>query len=292
MRKLLSTLKQPYPYYNENRKLPGNAFIIFACVFLFLLLFSPFSVNKAEHKFSYSIICGIHALNAALVYWLYFLLVNTLFTPLIKEENWKVYKSILAVAIALLFIGLGSFLLRPLIYNNPDNFSWHYFINETINTILLGSLVFAGFTFFDFYRLLKTNRTAASGFGREIEKHKTAAETDQLISVVVENMPYRVNLARFLFAKAEGNYVEFYFNKDGKMVKDLKRASLKSIEEQLVKVSPAVIKTHRAFLVNTNHIIKMTGNAQGYQLYFDNIDFPVPVSRALIPAFRLVMKEN
>ncbi len=76
------------------------------------------------------------------------------------------------------------------------------------------------------------------------------------------------------------------------MVKELKRSSLKNIEEQLILPAPVAIRTHRTFLVNTKHIIKMTGNAQGYQLYFQNIDFAVPVSRAMIPAFKKAMQQN
>jgi hypothetical protein len=292
MKKLLLTLKQPYPFYNHTGKLLKNAVVILLAAWLFLFLFSPFSVNKTEHKYNYFLICLIHALNAALVYFLFFLLVNKLFAAFIKEERWKVYKAILITAVLFFLVGLGSFLLRPFIYNNPDNFSLHYFIAETVNTFLVGTLIFAGFTFFDFYRLLKTNQSGASGFGQDIAKHKTNAETKQLITIFVENEPYELNLAEFLFAKAEGNYTEFYFTKNSQPIKQLKRASLKSIEEQIFPLTSTAIRTHRAYFVNTSHILQMTGNAQGYQLYFENIDFPVPVSRALIPAFKLVMKAS
>lgn len=290
MKKILSALRQPYPYYNYTQKLPKIALIIFLFVFLFLFLFSPFSVNDTEHKYSYAVICLIHALNAAIVFFVFFFSLNVFLKPDLKEENWKVYKTLLTVSIALLLIGLGSFLIRPIIYDNPLNFSWHYFVKETINTFLVGSLVFAAFTLYDFYRLVKNNQVGASTFSEEIEKHKTTVEEEQLISIVIENLPYKLNLTEFLFAKAEGNYVEFYFLKENRIVKDLKRASLKSIDEQLMLLAPAVIKTHRAFCVNTDHISKITGNAQGYQLYFEHIDFAIPVSRALIPAFKKVMK--
>ncbi len=289
MNKLLLTLEQPYPYYNHTEKLPKTTLTIFGFVFLFLYVFSPFTVTETEHKYSYPVICIIHALNAALIYFLFFLLINKLFAALIKEENWKVYKSILVISILLLFIGSGSFFIRPLIYFNPDNFSLHYFISETVNTFLVGSLVFAGFTLIDFYRLLKSNRSGALGLDQQITQHRSPAVTEQIIKIEVEDASFEINTAEFIFAKAEGNYVTFYFNKNGRIEKQLKRISLKSVEEQLKPLLPDFIRTHRAYVVQTTAIIRMTGNAQGYQLYFDHIDFPVPVSRSLIPAFKMLM---
>ncbi len=291
MKKIISILRQPYPYYNLTEKLPLNAFIIFISVFLFLLTFTPFSVNHAEHRYSYTVICLVHAGLAAIIYFVFFLVINNLFSSLTKEENWKVYKAIGAIAILFFLVGVGSFLVRPLIYDSPENYSRQHFVDETVNTFLLGTLIFAGFTFYDFYRLLKANQSGALGFGSELEKHKTMHQ-NQLISISVENEPYELDLATFLFAKAEGNYTEFYFYKNSQLVKQLKRASLKSIEEQIAPLVPAAIRTHRAYFVNTSHITKMSGNAQGYQLYFHDIDLSVPVSRALIPAFKKLMQVN
>lgn len=292
MKKILSTFIQPYPYYNHTKKLPKLSLVVFLLVFLFLFLFSPFSVNETEHKYSYVIICIIHAANAAVIFFLFFLIVNSFFSSLLKEENWKVYKTLLLTSVLFIFIGAGSYFTRPIIYNNPHNASWHYFFKETLNTFLIGSLMFTGFTLFDMNRLLKNNQAAASEFEEEIEKHNTSNEENQTINITVENEDYPINLTEFLFAKAEGNYSSFYFNRDNNAVKELKRSSLKNIEEQLAVLAPSAIRTHRAFLVNTKHIIKMTGNAQGYQLYFQNIDFAVPVSRAMIPAFKNAMHQN
>jgi hypothetical protein len=292
MNKLFSTLTEPYPYYDRSKNLIGNSLLVFIAVLIFLFLFSPFKVNEAEHKYGYFIICAIHAANAAAIYFLYFSSLNTIFSVLIKEDNWKVYKAIVVLAVLFFLIGLGSFLIRPLIYNNSGNFTLHYFIIETVNTFLAGTLIFAVITLFDFYRLLKLNRLGASGFDTELGEQKADKSAAQPINLIIEKDHYQLNISEFLFSKSEGNYVEFYFIKDGQIYKDLKRASLKSIEEQLANIAPTLIKTHRAFLVNTKHIIKITGNAQGYQLYFENIDFPVPVSRALIPGFKAVMKGN
>ena len=289
MKKILSTLNQPYPYYNSNNKLPKLTGYVFIFVFLFLYFFKPFLQTRAEHKYSYAIICLLHSLNAAVIFGTYFFVINSLFKKLIAEETWKVYKAILITSVLFLFIGIGSFLLRPVIYDNPDNFSARYFIEETFNTFLVGSLVFAAFTLIDFYKLIKTNQAAAGNLEQQLAPQKPEAAEELIISIEAENAPFEINIRKFLFANADGNYVTFYFAEAGSVAKHIKRITLKNLEDQLKPIAPLIIKTHRAYLVNTKNIIHMAGNAQGYQLYFKDVDVAVPVSRAMIPAFKTVM---
>jgi hypothetical protein len=298
MKKMLAPLNQPYPYYNTPDKILKNTILVFLFVFLFLYLFTPFHVNEAEHKFRYSFICIVHALNASIIYCLFFLLFNRVTNMTVNEQKWKVYNVISITGILFLFIGFGSFLLRPLIYTTPNNFSWRYFRAETINTFLAGTLVFAAFTLIDYYRLVKINRGRASVFeeglatSTEKDTKTTTADENNCLTITVENEPLELNISEFLFAKADGNYTTFYFNRDRSLEKLLKRTSLKNIEDQLSGQPLVLIKTHRSFIVNTMHVRKIEGNAQGYQLYFAGVDFAVPVSRGLIPAFNNVMNGN
>lgn len=206
-----------------------------------------------------------------------------------QEEKWKVNKAIIITSVLFFLIGLGSFLVRDIIYNNPDNFSWKYFIAETINTFLAGTLVSGGFILFDFYRLLTTNQKNAVTTEQQIEETKAIASPPETINISVENDSFEIDPSLFLFAMAEGNYTSFYFYKDETVTRQLKRISLKNVEDQLASVSTNVIRTHRSFLVNPRHIQKITGNAQGYQLYFPKIDFVVPVSRAQLNNFKAVI---
>ncbi|NTV41579.1 MAG: LytTR family transcriptional regulator, partial [Candidatus Moranbacteria bacterium] len=40
-----------------------------------------------------------------------------------------------------------------------------------------------------------------------------------------------------------------------------------------------IVKCHRSYIVNINYIDRFEGNVQGYKLYLDKIDFPIPVSK-------------
>ncbi|MGC3972141.1 MAG: LytTR family DNA-binding domain-containing protein [Pirellulales bacterium] len=138
--------------------------------------------------------------------------------------------------------------------------------------------------------LFNTNQKNAATTEQQIEETKVTKPQTETIIITVENNSFEIDPSIFLFAMAEGNYTSFYFYKDDTITKQLKRVSLKNIEDQLAGSSTAVIRTHRSFLVNPRHIEKITGNAQGYQLYFPKIDFAVPVSRAQLGNFKAVIQ--
>lgn len=275
-------MQQPYPYYNRMSRLLPHALVIALAVFLFLLLFSPFTVNSAEHRFSYPLICLLHALNAAFLYLVYFFLLNSLAPEWTNEAGWTVGKTILSHSLLFLLIGMGSFALRPIVYNQVNAYHWKSLLEETRNSFLLGGLIFAGFTLAHFSFLLQKYRKLADGWQPETNLNVTINQ----IALQLENNAFLLNLNEFLFACAAGNYVDFYFLKAGKVEKQLKRATLKTIEEQSISQSAELVRTHRSFLVNRRLVSQVTGNAQGYQLYFAGTDMQVPVSRSYISAWQ------
>ena len=50
--------------------------------------------------------------------------------------------------------------------------------------------------------------------------------------------------------------------------------------EELLKEHKFIVKCHRSFMVNIDYIDRFEGNLQGYKLYFEHIDFPIPVSKS------------
>ena len=56
------------------------------------------------------------------------------------------------------------------------------------------------------------------------------------------------------------------------------RATLGNIETQIRDFN-SVIRCHRAFIVNVDHIVKFTGNAQGLKLEIEYATDEVPVAR-------------
>lgn len=74
------------------------------------------------------------------------------------------------------------------------------------------------------------------------------AETIQ-IQAEGEKALIQLPLARFLYCKADDNYVDLFYVKEDQIIKKSIRSSLKSIEKQLGNVKQ-IIRVHRSFLIN------------------------------------------
>lgn len=82
-----------------------------------------------------------------------------------------------------------------------------------------------------------------------------------------------------LYLEACGNYVKIYYEAEGKAKQRLLRATIKQMEGTL-RPYRFILRCHRAFLVNTDRVIQVQGNSQGYRLLFRETAEEVPVSRA------------
>jgi len=282
----MTIFRQPYPYYYYRATLLRLAATIFALVFLFLFVFEPFVVNPAELRMSYWLICLIHAAVPTVIFSLYYLLRNSSLSET-QKERWTLGMEILNLCILFFLLGIGSFLIRDIIYTNPDNWSWHYFLEEVKNTFLAGSLIASFLSLLNFYRLYNKSQRQAAELDSHLHQPLTQSTSTIHIHTNLKSDDFVVDLTTFLFARASGNYVEIHIRERDLVSKSLKRLTLAQLETQL---SPNVLRTHRSYLVNPRHIIHVTGNAQGYELSFSDTESTVPVSRSNLAAFDTAMR--
>jgi len=277
--KISNFLKQPYPFYYRGKELFLIAGLIFVMSLFFNYFFQPFDVYIPEHKMNYFLISLIHS-SSPFVILLMLSAVNI--NPSI-EENWCISKEIGFILLYLLLVGLAQFLIRDLIYDNPNNWSLRYLVEEIRNTILVGILFISILVPLNFNRLYAKNIMGASNLKTHHSSVKSDVNSSILIKTQLKGENLQLDVNNLLFAKAEGNYVEL-FVKDEIKRKVLKRITIKELESVL-KPYPNIFKTHRSYLVNLDHIKNVTGNAQGYKLQLDNIMQKIPVSRNRITKF-------
>ncbi len=272
-------LKQPYPYYYRGKELLAICILLFVMSLGFNYFFEPFHVNTKEHKMDYFWICAIHAIVAPII----LILMSVAWPRKLTEENWVIKNEILFLILALLLIGLGQFLIRDLIYDNPDNWSMRYVYEEIRNTFLVGTLFIVILIPLNFTRLnAKYIKTA--GVINSSKNYRNSNEHTQIkIESNLKDDDLIIDIDNLLFAKAEGNYVEFYIKKDT-INRIVKRTTMKDLEITLSEFSN-ILKTHRSYLVNLFHVEHVTGNAQGYKLNLKNYDELIPVSRNMIEKF-------
>lgn len=230
---------------------------------------------------AYFWICVLHVAVSSLVFYCCFSLFNLL---KIEEEKWTLAREMISLGLVLFLMGLANFGLRHLIYDNPNNWALAYLLEEIRNTFLAGLLIIFILVPLNFTRVSGRNRRQAETFQNLPIDQTSPPESPVIIETQLKSDDFSLLLADFLFAKAEGNYVEFYLEQNGSLKRPLKRISMKDLEAQLEKF-PSIFKTHRSYLVNLQKVTAVSGNAQGYQLSFHQYPVPVPVSGGMIKKF-------
>jgi hypothetical protein len=278
---LVNEIEYPSRYQPEN--LLNSVAIVFAVIFVFLLLFSPFGVYEPEFKLNYFLICGFHAFSPALILFLYFGTYNYIKRNQLK--NWTLLQEYIHVGVFLFLSGVASFLMRDFIYNNPNNWSLRYLWEEVRNCFLAGILFYFFLRMAGFYFQSKKGSPFVLQFVPLKNKvEKTAMSSTLFINTQVKQDDFTLNLEDLLFVKADGNYIELTKSSNDETTVELKRISLTQFEKQIANY-PHFFRCHRTYLVNMFKIEKVSGNSQGYILSFQNTDVKIPVSRNQIESF-------
>ena len=285
--RIIRYLNEPYPYYYRNQsRLILVLLLITFLSFSFSYFFEPFVVNVAEHKISSIWILLIHAFIPFPIAYIYISVMNRY----VKNDiTWSLGKEIFNLSIILLIIGIVNFLIRDLIYINPDNWSFQYFWEEIRNTFLVGFLLLIIVLPLNLERLINKHTSSL----KKLPPNTLQEVNNTLVSIKnsVSNENYELKIKDFLFAKVESNYTEVFTSSSDRVHKMLIRITLKELEGQLKPVS-RIFKTHRSYLVNLNAIESISGTAQGYQLILKNCSIIVPVSRSNVSSFNAVYSKT
>jgi hypothetical protein len=291
---LKTRLYYPYPfYYSSFKSIAGMAAIFTIAVFLFNYIIEPFSYNYDEHRFSFLVISLFNGLLVGIVLMAFLLLLRISIPNSFRDKAWTIGKEILLWISLLLLIGIANFFLRELIYDNPNNFSFKYLVTEIVNTFIIGSLFATVAVMANYIHLLRSSTEKALKWNELIEnsRHLDTVESQITITGPSQQDAIVFQSSNFLFAKSDGNYVELTIqNENGAIQRRIIRNTLSNVEEQFQGYN-AILKVHRSFIVNLQHIQSVKGNAQGYKLTLNGTKTRVPVSRANISALDKALHE-
>lgn len=95
-----------------------------------------------------------------------------------------------------------------------------------------------------------------------------------------------VEASSILFLTSESNYVKvLHLDREGKVQSKMIRQTMNNIESQL-NAYPYIIRCHRAFVVNLQHVRRASSSSSGLQLTLDATTLTVPVSKTYISLVR------
>ena len=286
MNPLLSRLSHftstPYPYlYRHLSKVWKILVLIFVLSFMFSYFFEPFEVNRAEHKVDYFWICVIHALHPMLIALLYFSIYNRF---LKNDSRWSIGKEAKHLSILLVLFGLGSFLIRDLIYDKPDNWELRYLIEELSNTLGVGILLLLIVLPVNLKRLQHKYHIGEKAFPLPLLQSTDQNNCIEIISSI-SSENFELDISKLLYVKVDGNYLDLFIKYEEGLEKKIIRQSLKTLSNQLQNY-PHIFQSHRSYLVNLTFVESVSGNAQGFSLKLTDIASCIPVSRSQVKDFR------
>lgn len=98
----------------------------------------------------------------------------------------------------------------------------------------------------------------------------------------------RLQLSEVVLIKSANNYVEIVFKEGDEFEKKLLRNTLKNIESQLKPYS-GFVRCHRICIVNIHHIQKLENKNQNYWISIKGYEDQIPVSRQYLMKVKEVM---
>ncbi len=287
----LQLFRTPYPSMIR----PWKAIVVpAAIIFLILGLLQPFGIGHLETS-AWSV-AAVSALIAAGASTVSHLLLPALFPAWYDERRWTIGKETLHLSAMFLLIAFGVCLwvawladIRP---------SVRLFFIALLWVLVLSIFPTVLFMLWNQNLLLKRNLREARELDNTLSAHHKPAQAETPQPQATLALPngtkdvVQLPAHRFLYAEAEGNYVKLHSLPEagGSPTMQLVRITMKQAEENAA-ACPAIIRCHRAFLVNLEKVVKVDGNQQGYRLHLEGCKDEVPVSRAYAKKLREKLKE-
>lgn len=265
----------PFPVTLKSKLLISLGFGKF--VFLFLLLFKPFDFNQLEDQvLYYAFIYGVITMGI-LMFNLF--LLPLLFKEAFNPNTWSIYKMILFILEIVIFISLIN-----TIFSRQTN---HFFVDHKrsflffLKNVVLVSL-FPNMVYIYLVERIsnKKHQTVANSISSSLEVKQSEDENSRItIYGTNKNELLHVIISDLIYISSEKNYASIFHFQNGIIKETLLRVSLSNIEDQLKDYS-AIVRNHKSYIVNTNKVVRIKGNARSYLLEIPEIDFLLPVSRS------------
>ncbi len=264
-------LNKPYPFNDDLKHNTKIIFFISMGVFVFLFLFQPLQIDSLATRDKYFLVIGLGIITF-LSLSLNLLILPSLFPKILHGSSWNVKKEIFWDLWVLFTVSVGYFLYYKALGIMEFGF------DMIIKLILIAIVPTSVLIVLNRHRLLRSHLRLANELNIKLREHK--ASPDKLVHFVSDYQKDNLSLKAsiILFVRSANNYIEIFWKEDQGINNQMVRCSLLKAEEVL-RDYKFIFKCHRSFLANINHIEKIEGSSQGYRLYFEKIDFPIPVSK-------------
>ncbi len=267
-------LNKPYPFNDDLKYNSKLIFFISIGVLAFLYLFQPLDVSLMDNKQKLYVVVGLGAVTF-LSLSLNLLILPSLFPGIFIKRIWNIKKEILWNLWILSTISVGY----SLYYRLLDIFNVDFRV--ILGLIIIAIIPITGLIIVNRNRMLRTNLRVSERINKKLHDNKSIEEKLVHFESDYEKDNLSIKVSFLLLIRAANNYIEVFWKEGDKSKSQMIRTSLLKAEE-LLKEHKFIFKCHRSYMVNVNYIDKIEGNVQGYKLFFENLDFSIPVSKNFV----------
>lgn len=265
-------LNQPYTRIDNRWKL---LVIISLFIALFMLLFQPFGLSAYKSDYKAMVLLGYGGVTFAT------LAINLFVIILVFRKwfsIWTVGKQIVWLWWIIFTIGTGNYFYSSIIF--PMFAGMKGFLIFQLFTLIIGVFPVVAVTLISYNIKLKQNLKTAAQVNDLLIDKPTKASIEQVVVLVADNGKDKleVELSDLIYIESVGNYIQTTYYQEKKIAKRLLRGTIKRMEEE-TQQHPTLVKCHRAFIVNTDHVETVKGNSQELRIVLKNVDREIPVSR-------------
>lgn len=271
-----SWLQAPY-YFNPSIKFKVIVSLVVGFIIcFFLFVFKPFLLtNFKDFLLDYSLRVGLISF-LSLVFC--FVITPRFLKSFFDEDKWTIGKNLLFLFSTVFFVGC-VLCIYTYYYKLNRGISQITFLTFIYYTYLVATFPILFYVFYNEYYARKKREKDAKSFKKT--KYEEQVTEDTIIKIFSQN---RKECLEFLskdlvYITSEGNYASFFILEKNVLKEKILRVTLTKIEESLIGFN-LFIRCHKSYIVNTKYVKNVSGNARGYLLSLDFLDFEIPVSRS------------
>ncbi|NDK56876.1 LytR/AlgR family response regulator transcription factor [Pontibacter fetidus] len=281
---MFSFLAQPYPARDPRfSKAILQALLSGFLIAFILIVFQPFGSYNWQHPYK-NVILGGFGLVAVVVNLTDFIVTQRLFKTHFSENRWTVWKEILRNMAG--FVLAGFFCVVYGYFAGLMPFSLMQVTYMVAVCFMVGAFPATILILLNYAYL--SHKYSAPFQPAPQTQPTIVTPSEDTLTLTAENEKDTLTIAAdsLLYIAASDNYCTVFHMENEKLHKTLLRSSLSRLESQINY--SRIVRCHRSYLVNLDKVTSISGNAQGYKLYFDVAVEPVPVSRS----YNSVVKEQ
>lgn len=272
-----SWLNKPYFFIKSLKFNIILSIIIGGFIFAFLSIFKPFGMfSNSNDPILYPLGFGI---ITTFVMILAFIYIPFLFKKTFSLEYWTVGKNIIFIISMLLTIAVVNWFYNINVQNVTKKapiISFLEMISFTFSLSFFPTFIYMYLS--EKYFREKRVKTSESLMTERISTKKI--KTKKEVIVFGNNKDEKISfiLDDLIYISSQGNYASFFINTNNEIKERILRNTLNNIIDGL-NSHKNLIRCHKSYIINTNYIESISGNARGYYLISSLISKEIPVSR-------------